>query len=268
MQLDLSRPIAFIDIESTGLDVRTARIIRITVLKLVPGEDEQYRSELVNPGVAISPGATEVHGLSDQDVVNAPSFKSYARGLASHLEGCDLAGFGIETFSLPLLMEEFKRALVPFSIDGRAVIDSMAIFHRIEPRDLTAAHKRFVGQELPKRQDAEALIKAKVAILEGELEANPAIPRRPDMLENWVRQVDQNAIDRSGRFTWSNDGQALVNFGRYSGRPLADVAEEAPDYLEWIGANERFDQTTRDIALEATRGRLPTRDPSPQTDSS
>ena len=131
--LELERPLAFIDAASTGLDTRTARIVRLTVLKIDNTGTERTRSVLVNPGTPIPPGATEVHGITDDDVSDVPRFAAYARGLAEHLEGCDLAGFGVERFDAPLLVEEFRRAGVEFSLQGRVVLDAMAIFHRLEP---------------------------------------------------------------------------------------------------------------------------------------
>ena len=143
--LELERPLAFVDAASTGLDTRTARIVRLTVLKIDTDGNEQARTVLVNPRVPIPPGATEVHGIADEDVTDAPVFAAYAKGLAEHLEGCDLAGFGVERFDAPLLVEEFKRCGVEFSLEGRAVVDAMAIFHRLEPRDLAAAYRKFAG---------------------------------------------------------------------------------------------------------------------------
>ena len=151
--LELSRPLAFLDIQSTGLDPDSARIVKLSVLRIDPDGTEHVKSVTVNPWTPIPPGATQVHGISDLDVMDKPVFRAYARALADHLEGCDLAGFGIERFGLPLLLAEFERNDVDFVVEGRAVIDAMTVFHRLEPRNLRSAYTHFVGGKLPDTDD-------------------------------------------------------------------------------------------------------------------
>ena len=255
--LELERPLAFIDAASTGLDTRTARIVRLTVLKIDPGGNERTRTVLVNPGTPIPPGATEVHGITDDDVSDAPRFAAYARGLAEHLEGCDLAGFGVERFHVPLLVEEFRRAGVEFSLQGRVVLDAMAIFHRLEPRDLRAAYKKYAGGELPAVTEGETAARAVTEILAGELSTGTDLPRSPRRLAAWAKGVDDRALDPEGRFVWSANNEALINFGKHRGRRLSEVAAGEPDYLEWIAGNSQFDTGTRDIAKNAVDGSMP-----------
>lgn len=257
--LELERPLAFIDAASTGLDTRTARIVRLTVLKIDTDGNEQARTVLVNPRMPIPPGATEVHGIADDDVADAPAFAAYAKGLAEHLEGCDLAGFGVERFDGPLLVEEFRRCGVEFSLEGRAVVDAMAIFHRLEPRDLKAAYKKFAGSDLPSQADGETAARVASEVLLGELTANVDLPRSPRRLAAWAKGVDERAIDAEGRFVWSANDGALVNFGKHRGRRLSEVAAGEPDYLEWMVGNSRFDAETREIARKAVEGDLPVR---------
>ena len=256
--LELERPLAFIDAASTGLDTRTARIVRLTVLKIDPAGNERIRSVLVNPGTPIPPGATEVHGITDDDVSDAPNFRAYAKGLAEHLEGCDLAGFGVERFHVPLLVEEFGRSGVEFSLQGRVVLDAMAIYHRLEPRDLRAAYKRFAGGELPPATGAETAARAAAEILLGELSTSAGLPRSPRQLAAWAKGVDDRALDSEGKFIWSANNEALINFGKHRGRRLAEVAAGEPDYLEWIAGKSDFDTETRDIAKNALDGDIPT----------
>ena len=260
--LELERPLAFIDAASTGLDTRTARIVRLTVLKIDTDGNEQARTVLVNPRMPIPPGATEVHGIADDDVTDAPAFAAYAKGLAEHLEGCDLAGFGVERFDAPLLVEEFRRCGVEFSLEGRAVVDAMAIFHRLEPRDLNAAYKKFAGSELPSQADGETAARVATEVLVGELAANGDLPKSPRRLAAWAKGVDERAIDVEGRFVWSASDEALVNFGKHRGRRLSEVAAGEPDYLEWMVGNSRFDAETREIARKAIEGELPVREDS------
>ena len=260
MLLELSRPLAVIDVQSTGLDTRTARIVRMSVLKVSPDGDRRSRSVLVNPGVPIPPGASAVHGITDDDVIDEPPFAAYARGLAEYLDDCDLAGFGIERFGLPLLKAEFRRAGVEFSEDDRAVIDTMTIFHRKEPRDFRAAHTRFAGGELPEKGSAEELLDASLAVLEGELAAYDDLPRDMRGLRAWLHPLPEDSIDSGGRFVWSADGEAVFNFGRHRTRPLVDVVMETPDYLEWIATSSDFPEDVRHIAREAMAGEYPQRD--------
>ncbi len=255
--LELERPLAFIDAASTGLDTRTARIVRLTVLKIDPAGNERTRSVLVNPGTPIPPGATEVHGITDDDVSDVPNFRSYARGLAEHLEGCDLAGFAVERFHVPLLVEEFRRSGVEFSAQGRVVLDAMAIFHRLEPRDLRAAYKKFAGGELTSVAGAETSASAAAEILLGELSTGAGLPRSPRQLAAWSKGVDARALDPEGKFVWSANSEALINFGKHRGRRLSEVAAGEPDYLEWIAGNPQFDTATRDIARNALDGDMP-----------
>ena len=255
--LDLERPLAFIDAASTGLDTRTARIVRLTVLKIDADGSEQSRTVLVNPRVPIPPGATEVHGITDDDVADAPVFAAYAKGLAEHLEGCDLAGFGVERFDAPLLVEEFRRCGVDFSLQGRAVVDALAGFHRLEPRDLGAAYKKYVGGELPSPEDGDTAARVASEVLLGELTAVGDLPRSPRRLAAWAKGVDERAIDAEGRFVWSANDEALINFGKHRGRRLSEVAAGEPDYLEWMAGNTRFDAETWDIARRAIEGELP-----------
>ena len=257
--LELERPLAFIDAASTGLDTRSARIVRLTVLKIDTDGNEQARTVLVNPRMLIPPGATEVHGISDDDVADAPVFAAYAKGLAEHLEGCDLAGFGVERFDAPLLVEEFRRCGVEFSLEGRAVVDAMAIFHRLEPRDLRAAYRKYTGGELPSPPEDETAARAAAEVLSGELAASRDLPRSPRRLAAWAKGVDGRAIDADGRFVWSANDDALINFGKHRGRRLSEVATGEPDYLEWMAGNSRFDAETRDIARNALEGELPVR---------
>ena len=255
--LELERPLAFIDAASTGLDTRTARIVRLTVLKIDPGGNERTRTVLVNPGTPIPPGATEVHGITDDDVSDVPNFRAYAKGLAEHLEGCDLAGFGVERFDAPLLVEEFRRSGVEFNLQGRVVLDAMAIFHRLEPRDLRAAYKKFADGELQPVTEGETAARAAAEILLGELATSAGLPRSPRQLAAWAKGVDDRALDSEGKFIWSANNEALINFGKHRGRRLSEVAAGEPDYLEWIAGNPQFDTDTREIAKNAVDGSMP-----------
>lgn len=251
--LDLENPLAVIDTESTGLNPDTARIVKLSVLIINSDRTRSERSTLVNPGIEIPAGATAVHGITDEDVQELPPFKAYARALADALENCDLAGFGVERFHIPLLLAEFKRAGVEFSMDNRSVIDVMSIYHRLEPRDFDSAYVKYVGDEEPPERTSEARAEAILRILEGQLESEPILPRDPKALGRWARGVPETAVDDEGRFTYSENGQVAFNFGKHSGETLAKVTLNDPDYVAWVASNHSFSKDVRSIATEALR---------------
>ena len=254
--LELTRPLAVLDVQSTGLDPSNARIVKLSVLKVDPDGSEHVKSVVVNPGIPISPGATQVHGISDLDVIDMPVFWSYARALADHLEGCDIAGFGIERFGLPLLEAEFGRNGVEFDVSDRTVIDAMTIFHRLEPRNLASAYSRFVGgSQFDAVDDAQAARNI-FSILQGEVSSSRSVPVTPTALAAWAKGIDDTAIDRDGKFVWSEEGDALVNFGKHRGERLIDVVGNDLPYLKWVAGSDDFDDEVRKIAEAAVDGDL------------
>ena len=257
--LELSRPLAVLDIQSTGLKPDIARIVRLSVLRIDPDGSENVKSVIVNPGVSISASATKVHGISDSTVVDKPVFRAYARGLADHLEGCDLAGFGIERFGLPLLQAEFKRNGVDFTVTGRAVVDAMTVFHRLEPRNFSSAYSRFVGGIYSDSDDGAKRARDVFEILKGELRASSEVPVKPNEIVKWAKGLDDSVIDSEGKFIWSEDVDVQVNFGKHRGERLADVVTGDPDYLNWLSGSEDFSEEVRTIAGSAISGQLPER---------
>jgi len=257
--LELSRPLAVLDIQSTGLKPDTARIVRLSVFRVDPDGSENVKSVIVNPGISIPASATQVHGISDSTVVDKPVFRAYARGLADHLGGCDLAGFGIERFGLPLLQAEFKRNGVDFILTGRAVVDAMTVFHRLEPRNFSSAYSRFVGGIYSDSDDGAKRARDVFEILKGELRASSDVPLKPNEIVKWAKRLDDSVIDSEGKFIWSEDGDAQVNFGKHRGERLADVVIGDPDYLNWLSGSEDFSEEVRNIVGSAISGRLPER---------
>lgn len=250
--IDLERPLVFLNVQSTGLDPRTARVVEVATLKITPDGERTARRELINPGVPVPSSATRVHGITDDDVADRPPFRSFARSLREHLKGCDLAGFGIERFALPVLKAEFARAGVEISFDEACVVDALSIFHRQEPRDLPAAYRRYVGGELHETEGDRN--EAVLAILEGELRQYPELPRRVDELNKLLRPAVHSALDEDACFITDQDGEVIFNFGRYRGHPLDQVATADPGYLEWMAFSDRFRQDTRQMAFNALQG--------------
>lgn len=257
-QLALHRPIIFLDIQTTGPDRRTARIVRLSTLRIEPDGSEGFRFHLINPMSPISPGATAFHGIADEDVADAKPFAAYAASLSRHLEGCDLAGFGVRRFHLKVLKREFEYAGIEFNLDERTVVDAMEIYHRLEPRDFEAAYRRFVGGDVSRPLDGESTIDAARSIISGQLRLNPELPRDPVSLASWAtREDDSNFIDDQGRFTLSDEGDPIINFGRYRGHTLYDMSELHPDYLQWIANDDSFTDRQREIAADAAEGIMP-----------
>ena len=257
-ELALHRPIIFLDVQTTGPDRRTARVVRLSTLRIEPDGSQSLRSHLINPMSPISPGATTFHGIADEDVAEANPFGAYAKSLAEHFEGCDIAGFGIRRFHLKVLRREFEYAGIDFDFDDRAVVDAMEIYHRLEPRDFEAAYRRFVGGDVSRPLDAETTINAARAIVTGQLRQNPGLPRDPESLAAWATATDDtNFIDDQGRFTLSDEGDPIINFGRYRGHTLYDMSELHPDYLQWIAGDESFTDEQRRIAADAADGIMP-----------
>ena len=258
LPLDLERPIVFLDVQTTGPDRRTARIVRISTLRIEPDGAQEFRSHLLNPMAPITPGATSFHGISDEDVVDRKPFIAYAKALGEYLGGCDLAGFGIRRFHLRVLKQEFESAGVDFDYRNRVVVDAMQIYHRLEPRDIEYAYRRFVGGEFDRTSGPDATVKAAHAILYGQLTQYPDLPNDPETLERWAsEEPTENYIDDQGRFTVSDDGDPIINFGKYRGHTLYDMSEIDPDYLRWVAGNESFTDQQRQIAADAAEGIMP-----------
>lgn len=258
LPLNLERPIIFIDVQTTGPDRRTARIVRLATLRIDPDGTEEFRSRLINPLSPITPGATDFHGISDEDVADCRPFIAYARALSDYLDGCDLAGFGIRRFHLRVLRQEFDAAGVDFNYRNRVVLDAMEVYHRLEPRDIDHAYRRFVGGEFDRKSSPDATVNAARAILNGQLKQYPDLPHEPEILERWASEEPvENYIDDQGRFTLSDEGDPIINFGKYRGHTLYDLSEVDPDYLRWVAANESFTDQQRQIAADAAEGVMP-----------
>ena len=254
----LTRPLVFLDIQTTGPDRRTARIVRLSTLRIEVDGSDIFRSRLINPQTPISPGATKFHGITDEDVMDCSAFKVYAKALEEYLNNCDLAGFGIRRFHLEVLKREFEFAGIKFDVGDRAVIDAMEVFHKLEPRDFDAAYRRYVGGNFTRPSDSETILNALCSIIKGQFTQHPELPKAPADLEAWVTgEITERYIDDQGRFAVSDDGDPIVNFGRYRGYTLYDMSEIDPGYLRWIAKNASFTEQQRQIATDAAEGIMP-----------
>jgi len=255
--LQLERPLAFFDLETTGIDPGSDKIVEISVLRISPDGTRETRTRRINPGRPIPAGATAVHGIRDQDVQDEPEFRQIAKGLLEFLEGSDLAGFNVRRFDLPLLDREFRDCGQDLRAAERKVIDAMLIFHRKERRDLAAAVQFYLGRELEGAHGAEADIQATADVLEAQLERYPDLPHTVEELAGWDRRHPDD-VDSSGKFRWKG-GEVTFAFGKHHGRPLQEVAQTERGYLEWLSGTDLAHDALQ-LVQGALSGKLPSRD--------
>ena len=246
----LDRPLAIFDLETTGVDTKVDRIVEVSVLKLLPGGDHDHRTRRVNPGVPIPPEATAIHGITDDDVAEMPTFRAIAPGLTRYLDGCDLCGFNILKYDLRLLAAEYNRVGAELPIAGRRVIDACYLFHKREPRDLTAAYRFYCDKDHEGAHGAAADVLATLAILDAQVARYADLPRTVAGLHDHC--TDPRALDMSGMFGKCDEGTVVFIMGKYKGRSLQDIARTKPDYLHWMIGADYFDDT-KILATEALK---------------
>lgn len=232
MKLNIKRPLAVIDLETTGIDVSRDRIVEIAVLKVTPDGKEEMKIRRINPEMPIPPEATAVHGISDDDVKDQPTFKAVAKSLAAFIEGCDLAGFNSNRFDFPLLAEEFLRAGVDIDLKKRRFIDVQTIFHKMEKRTLAAAYKFYLDKDLDNAHSAEADTFATYQILCAQLDRYPELQNDVDFLSEF--SAFTRNVDFVGRIVLNDRGEEVFNFGKHKGKSVAEVFRREPSYYSWI----------------------------------
>ncbi|MGE4288050.1 MAG: exonuclease domain-containing protein [Salinivirgaceae bacterium] len=249
MQLNLKRPIVFFDLETTGINVVTDRIVEIAYLKIFPDGKEEEKTQRINPEMPIPPESTAVHGISDDDVKDKPTFKEFAKTFSKVLEGSDIGGFNSNKFDIPLLAEEFLRADVDFDFMKRRFIDVQVIFHKMERRTLSAAYKFYCGKELEGAHGAAADTKATYEVLKSQLdmyqdtdfEDNNGKLSKPIVndIEALAEFSSHNLnVDFAGRIIYNEKGVEVFNFGKYKGVPVTQVFEKDPGYYGWMLSSE------------------------------
>jgi DNA polymerase-3 subunit epsilon len=260
--LRLNRPLVFFDLETTGTDPSTDKIVELSALRIAPDGGREKRSRRVNPERPIPPGATEVHGIRDEDVKNEPAFRQIARSFLDWLEDADLAGFNVCRFDLILLDRELRECGLDLRAGERRVIDAMTIFHRKERRDLTAAVRFYLGRDHEDAHSADADVAATVEVLDEQLERYEDLPRSVEELAELTRSRP-GAVDQSGKFVWKA-GEAVFSFGKHQGRTLREVAAEAPGYLQWILKSD-FPPDAKILVKRALEGEVPRSRPAPRS---
>lgn len=237
MELKLSNPIVFFDLETTGVNIVKDRVVEISVLKVMPNGKEEQKTIRINPEMHIPEEASKVHGIYDEDVKDCPTFKGIAKELARYIEGCDLGGFNSNRFDIPLLAEEFLRVEVDFDMSKRKFVDVQTIFHKMEQRTLSAAYRFYCNKSLEDAHTAAADTMATYEVLKAQLE------RYGDRLENNVEFLSkfssQNRnVDFAGFIVLNDKGEEVFNFGKNKGMSVAKVLKEQFGYYDWIMKSE------------------------------
>ena len=245
MKLNLTKPLVFFDLETTGINITNDRILEISLVKILPGSnDKEIITERINPGIPIPIESSMIHGIYDKDVADKPLFKERASTYAQFLKGCDLAGFNILKFDVPVLLEEFYRADVDFDLSGRRLVDAQKIFHMMEPRTLSAAYKFYCNQDLNNAHSAEAdtlatyeVLKAQVIKYENvehtDKDGKKTVPIKNDV-QSLHNLSASNLVDLAGRMVYNDKGDVVFNFGKYKGTLVSDVLKRDPSYYDWM----------------------------------
>ena len=233
MKLNLKNPLVFFDLETTGTNINSDRIVEICYLKVYPNGNEEAKTLRINPEMHIPEQASAVHGIYDDDVKDCPTFKDVAKKTAEDIEGCDLAGFNSNRFDIPVLAEEFLRAGVDIDLMKHKFVDVQVIYHKLEQRTLSAAYKFYCGKNLEDAHTAEADTRATYEVLKAQLD------KYPDVLENDVTFLSQYSnftknVDFAGRIVYNEQGVEVFNFGKYKGMPVLEVLQRDPGYYSWI----------------------------------
>ncbi len=251
----LERPLAVFDIESTGVNPRTDRVVELSIVRVEPGGGQVVKTWLVNPEMPIPHEATEIHHITDAEVAACPTFAGIVDEVDAFLAGCDLAGYNLLHFDIPILEEEFMRCGRDLGADSRRVLDAQKIFHKKEPRDLSAAVRFFCGREHDGAHGAEADALATLDVIKGEFERYQDLPCTIEEIEKEFNNLDPANVDRAGRIRWVN-GEAVIAFGKKKGISLRELYEKDKSFLKWIMKGD-FPIDTRKIAENALAGIFP-----------
>jgi DNA polymerase-3 subunit epsilon len=257
--LTLTRSLAFIDLETTGVSVMIDRIIELGMIKVHREGHRDVMVRRVHPGMPIPPESTQFHGITDADVAGSPPFAQVAGDVMAFIGDADLAGFNIVRFDLPMLRRELALAGHTLNLAGRAVVDAQTIFHRKVPRDLAAAYRLYCGKELRNSHTSYADVQACVDVLDAQLGVYADLPRTPHELSDLFTPPLVDVVDPDGRFVWEGR-EAVFAFGPdgIRGRPLREVASKDHAYLRWI-LRKDFPDRVKTIAQEALNGRFPSK---------
>lgn len=247
MKLNLSRPLIFFDLETTGTDIIHDRIVEISLIKVYPDGSEERKSRRLNPGIPIPAASTAVHHITDEDVKDEPTFKKIASSLYNIFEGCDIAGFNSNKFDVPLLIEEFARCGINFDVAGRHFIDVQNIFHKMEQRTLVAAYRFYCGKELEGAHSALADTEATYEVLKQQIEKYKELDNDVEMLAKFSSVG--RSLDLAARIVLDDQDRPIFNFGKHKGKTVKEVLKREPAFFDWMMQGD-FPKNTKDILLQ------------------
>lgn len=244
MKLNLKIPLCFFDLETTGINVTQDRIIEIAVIKVMPTGEVIKKSNLINPTITIAPESTTIHGISNEDVKDKPTFKEVAKEYARFFEGSDLAGFNILKFDVPVLVEEFIRADVDFDYSRKKLIDAQKIFHMMEKRTLSAAFKFYCDKEIADAHSAEADTQATLEVLYAQIaryenqDVTDGLGNKVGVIKNDMEALHKitasNLVDLAGRMVRNEKDEVIFNFGKHKGKVVTQVFKDEPSFYDWM----------------------------------
>jgi DNA polymerase-3 subunit epsilon len=236
MELKLKNSIAFLDLETTGLNIVTDRIVEISIIKINPNGQEEEYTKRINPTIPIPKQASDVHGIFDNDVKDMPTFKEIGKNIAKFIEGCDLAGYNSNKFDIPMLAEEFLRAEIDLDMRKRKFVDVQTIFYKMEQRTLIAAYKFFCDKDLTNAHSANADTKATYEVLKAQLDRYPDLENDIDFLSNFSSHTKN--VDFAGRIIYNEKGEEEINFGKHKGKTVEQVLKTDLGYYSWVMNND------------------------------
>lgn len=232
MSLQLQRPIAFIDLETTGVSLSNDRIIEIAIVKILQDGSRQVKRKLIQPEMPIPAQSTEIHGITDDMVKDAPTFKQSANELKQFIENCDLGGYNSNRFDIPMLMEEFLRAGIELDLTTRKMVDVQHVFYTMEPRTLTAAYKFYCQKDLEGAHSAEHDVNATIDVLLSQIQRYPQLGNSVESILGVIGE--EKIVDYARRFSFDDKGVEVFNFGKHKGKPVMDVLKAEPQYYDWM----------------------------------
>lgn len=244
MKLNLKNPLAFFDLETTGTNIANDRIVEISIVKINQKNEQEIKTRKINPTIPIPHETSLIHGIYDEDIKDAPTFKQIAKSLADFLEGCDLAGFNILKFDVPLLVEEFLRADINFDVSRRKLVDAQKIFFMMEKRNLSSALKFYCNKTLEGAHSAEADTLATYEVLKSQIErydgqeVTDLLGTKLGIIENDMGTLhaltNSNMVDLAGRMVFNKDGEEVFNFGKNKGKLVSQILKKEPGFYDWM----------------------------------
>ena len=244
MQLNLKNPLVFFDLETTGVNINSDRIVEISYLKVYPNGVEESKTYRINPGIPIPKESSAIHHITDEDVADCPSFKQLGQSIANDIEGCDLAGFNSNRFDIPMLAEEFLRNDIEIDMSKRKFVDVQVIFHKMEQRTLTAAYKFYCGLDLDGAHGAEADTRATYEVLKSQLDRYENLTNDVNFLSEF--STFNRNVDFAGKIIMNDQNVEVFNFGKYRDMPVEDVLKKDTGYYGWMMQGD-FSLNTKNV---------------------